>query len=159
MNLLAAGVQEEFGDVFRSDAGGGENFDAAARCTHECGDACASCVCGRGRAAGEDAREAEVDQLSEAAELIREEVEGAVEDGAALRESDQFGAANAVDGAVGSEDAEDDRGRAVAEEPFGIALHRCGFALGVSEAAAAGSEQNADGRVGERVAENEERAG
>src|SRR4051794_12250621 len=121
MNLLTASLPNDVRDGCRENSATRKDFDSAISVLDKAPDE-RECVKGRVfLAAGQDAREAEVDDLVERGKWVGSYVEGAMKDGltvtSALKDT---AAAVDVDGAIGAQDAEDKAVCAIRNGEIGV---------------------------------------
>ena len=138
VDLAAARGRNHLLELVRLDAAAGHDLDAVLRVVDQAPDEVEPLPHRVALAAGQHARDAEIDQLVERAERIGRHVERAMEHG--LARADQIAQPlrpREVDAAVFGQDAEDDAVGAVRDGHLGVALHRGHLGLGVAESAAA----------------------
>ena len=137
VNLAAAGATDDVVHVVRTNSATGENLDALTGASDEFRDQIDAFGHGVFLSAGEDASDAEIDELIESLKGIGSDVEGAMKDGLAVADdaADARGAA-LINAAVFFQDAEDDAIDARIDGGCGIAFHGGEFSVGIAEAAA-----------------------
>ncbi len=134
MNLRRVCLSNEFPDIVQRNAGSGQYFDPAVSMLDQLADQVSSLRSGVLLTAGENASDAQLDQLVQRAKGIGRDIEGAVK--YRLTRADartkRLRSAN-VDRAIRIEDSENNAVGAMLQEQVAVALHHGEFRRRVTE--------------------------